>query len=74
MIDANRFPIVSGRFQPGQEYPAGSLDVEARILFQPMPDVALRPSAYGGEAGHPPAVDLQRPEIMAAVTTECMTA
>lgn len=67
MIDTDRLPIVARGGQPGEEYPARGFDVETGILFQPMADMSLRPTGDRRQPRYPPAIDLQWPEVVAAV-------
>jgi hypothetical protein len=67
MIDPYRFPIVTCLGQGGQEDPPGSADIETRIMDKPPADMDGLTTGQFRQLGNPPAIDLQRAEIMCAV-------
>ena len=64
---ADRFPIVAGRSQGGQEYPACSIDIETGIIAQPPSHISGIAVDHRRDAGRPPAIDLERPQIVRSV-------
>src|SRR3546814_16682155 len=70
MIDADRLPIIAGRREPRQEYPARRLRIETGIVLEPMPNLGFGPPHERRNFGHPPAFDFQRPQIMTAISID----
>src|SRR3546814_20298310 len=70
MIDADRLPIIAGRREPRQEYPARRLRIETGIVLEPMPNMGFGPPHERRTFGHPPAFDLQRPQILSASSVD----
>ena len=67
VIYANRLPIVACAFEGGKEYPAGGVDVETRVVHEPMTNSCGRAPRNGRKAAHPPTVHLEGTEVMAAI-------
>src|SRR3546814_7047593 len=70
MIDADRLPIIAGRREPRQEYPARRLRIETGIVLAPMPNMGFGPPHERRNFGHPPDVDLRRPQIISAIAVD----